>query len=610
MSLPIDPTPRPSTVALISSTCRCPGSRLGFRAAMLGLVLAVTVMGAAGAQNPATEAPSTVAEGLAALQGGDAADAVEILRRATAKEPESGPAWFHLGQALDAAEAREEAMEVFLKAAPMLPPHVAVASRAGALLGAARAAARLDRKEAALRLLTELKSKQLTDLTNLDNDPGFASLLEDPRFMALQPTAEELADPFVEPVKVLWELRGEAAGDNFGWIARRYGDVDGDRVDDVVTSAPRKMIGEDAAAGRVYAYSGKTGALLWSRDGKAGWRLGRGVEAAGDVNGDGIPDVVASAPGGDRVFVYHGVSGATILELEASQAGEAFGQHVKGIGDIDGDGHGDLLVGAPAHDPAESLADAGRLAVYSGADGTILWEEPGSQAGARFGETVTGGFDGRHLVWVGGAPGASQVVVVKAERPQPKRPQSKGADSETVQAVAPVSREVLRGEISAASYGGMFMSLVGDVDGDGVLDLYVSDWQDGAAGVAAGRIYVYSGADSRRLLTRSGEAAGDGFGIGSAEAGDVNGDGHDDLVVGAWRHASAAPGAGKVYVISGRSGATLRTITSKVPGETFGFDAQGLGDVDGDGKIDLLLTSAWSRVQGARAGRIFLLAGE
>ena len=610
------PSNRPSPRAFLS----------GHRVRASSLVLTVACLGAisigvpsALAQEPASAqatAEPSLADGLAALQNGHAAEAVEMLRHVAASEPQPGIALYHLGRALDAAEQREEAVEVFLKASTLLPePPVAppAASFVSAWLGAARAQARLGRSEAALRLLDEIRRDRRMDLTNLDNDPGFASLVDHPRFRALQPSPELMADPFVEPVRVLWRQEAESAGDNFGWIARRYGDVNGDGIDEVVTSAPQKAI-DGAGAGKVYAYSGKDGALLWSRDGEGGWFLGRGVERAGDVNADGVPDVVASAPGGDRVFVFDGKSGSTLLEIKASQPGEALGQHVRGIGDVNGDGHGDVLVGAPQFDPqdasGEELADAGRAAIYSGADGDLLWQETGDRAGARLGETVTGGFDGRYRVWAVGAPGVAEVVLVRASVPEASTGASEGASETVVRALQVEGRQVLRGEVSAAFYGGMFMSLVGDVDADGIKDLYVSDWQDGAVGPAAGKIYVYGGADGRRLLTMSGEASGDGFGIGSAEAGDVDGDGHDDLVVGAWRHGSAAPGAGKVYVISGRSGRVLRTITSKVDGETFGFDAQGLGDVDGDGRQDLLITSAWSRVSGARSGRIFVLAGE
>jgi hypothetical protein len=107
----------------------------------------------------------------------------------------------------------------------------------------------------------------------------------------------------------------------------------------------------------------------------------------------------------------------------------------------------------------------------------------------------------------------------------------------------------------------------------------------------------------------SGEAAGDGFGIGPADAGDVDGDGQADLIVGAWQQGSAAPGGGKVYLYSGRTGELLWQVTGKVMGETFGFDATGIGDVDGDGAIDFLLTSAWSSVNGPRTGRVYILAG-
>ena len=368
------------------------------------------------------------------------------------------------------------------------------------------------------------------------------------------------------------------------------GDVDGDGLGDVVTSAPRKDL-DGATAGRVYVYSSKSGKLLWSRDGAPGDLLGRGVEAAGDVNGDGVPDVVASAPGGDRVDVYSGKDGATLLSVEAAQPGEAIGQHVKGIGDWNGDGRDDILVGAPQFDPpGASMDDAGRVAVYSGADGSLLWQRVGEQAGGRLGETVAGGFDGKRLVLMAGAPGIGQALVYHPESEK--------------------SAFTFHAEISGQSFGGMFMSVVGDVDADGLGDLYISDWQDGAVGPGSGRIYVYSGANGRRLLTLTGEAAAEGFGIGSAEAGDVNGDGHADLVVGAWRHASKAPGAGKVYVISGQDGSRLRTITAKVPGETFGFDAQGLGDINGDGAVDFLLSSAWSRVAGPQSGRVFVIAGE
>jgi hypothetical protein len=138
--------------------------------------------------------------------------------------------------------------------------------------------------------------------------------------------------------------------------------------------------------------------------------------------------------------------------------------------------------------------------------------------------------------------------------------------------------------------------------------VYASDWSNAAKGPSTGRIYVHSGKDGRRLYALTGEGPGDGFGTSPSTAGDVDGDGAADLVVGAWQHGSAAIGAGRVYLYSGRRGALIKTFTCRTPGDTLGFDAVGLGDVDGDGTVDLLITSGWSGVSGFHSGRVFIVS--
>ena len=122
-------------------------------------------------------------------------------------------------------------------------------------------------------------------------------------------------------------------------------------------------------------------------------------------------------------------------------------------------------------------------------------------------------------------------------------------------------------------------------------------------------MYLYSGLDGSRLFSLQGEAAADGFGIGISDAGDVNQDGYDDLVVGAWQHASAAPSGGKLTIHSGKDGSLLYSITGKVPGETLGFDTTGMGDVNGDGIPDFLVTSAYSVKNGFQSGRTLIISG-
>jgi hypothetical protein len=267
------------------------------------------------------------------------------------------------------------------------------------------------------------------------------------------------------------------------------------------------------------------------------------------------------------------------------------------VGDQNGDGHADVLVGAPGSNAAAQ--GAGRAYLFSGKDGSTLLVLDGEASGDAFGSIVAGtgrpkGRDAGALLLVG-APGAGpsdrgRVYVF----PGPVR----------------TPKFVVEADETGAALGAMFTSVVGDVDRDGVPDVYAADYTNAARGPSTGRVYVHSGRDGRRLHTFTGESAGDGFGIGSADVGDVDEDGFDDLLVGAWQHAGAAASGGKVYLFSGRDGRVLRTITGRVPGETLGFDATGIGDVDGDGTVDLLVTSSWSNVAGYRSGRMFVISGK
>jgi hypothetical protein len=214
---------------------------------------------------------------------------------------------------------------------------------------------------AAFEWLAKAKATKKLDMTQIDGDADLAALKTDARFLALLPAREDFAHPFVEPVTVIHEWDGEAANDQFGWIARVVGDVDRDGVPDIVTSAPTRTNG-GAGAGRVYLYSTKTGALLWSVDGHAGDQLGIGIEAAGDTNHDGVPDVVASAPGAGKAYIYSGKDGRALLTFSAEKTSDSFGRHVSGVGDVNGDGYPDVIVGAPGNGAGGE--GAGRAYVY------------------------------------------------------------------------------------------------------------------------------------------------------------------------------------------------------------------------------------------------------
>jgi len=525
---------------------------------------------------------------------GDVQGGIEDLRALTDDNPESAMAWDALGRANRAAQDNDAALESFERAVELAPENGQMQLN----LGMSHAAA--GHVDAAFEALTRAEESGTVDITQIDAGPAAAALRDDPRYAELMPTNEEYADPFVEDARILREWVGEGRGEVFGWIARNIGDVDGDGVADVATSS-KGVVETGTQDGKVYVYSTGTGELLWSYKGTAsGGQLGFGIEAAGDVNADGIPDVVAGAPHAGYVKVFHGGTGEILLELDSDEPTSAFGASVKGIGDLDGDGRSDILVGEPYQlwgTPINggTMEHPGAATVFSGADGSVILRLVGGNPGDGFGSNVAGRpVDGQ--VWfIVGAPNAAV---------------DRRGRSYVYRGYTSIPHFVAEADDGGAEFGLLFQSVLGDVDGDGVADIFVSDFNDNSAAQNAGKIYVFSGADGSTIFTRTGEAAGDAFGIGVSDAGDVNGDGHADIITAAWQHASAAPSGGKLYLISGADGSTMRTITGNVPGETLGFDTTNLGDINGDGKTDFLVTSAYSAINGWHAGRVLVIAGE
>ncbi len=512
--------------------------------------------------------------------------AIAILDSVVAATPGNAQAWTLLGRAYASKGDLEKAIGAYEKTLE-LPQ-----SAPQGMFNLGTAYAMRGDLDQAFEWLFKAKETNQVNMTNIGISPSAAKLQNDPRYKKLFPTKAEFADPFVEKVKIIHDWHGEAPGDQYGWIARNIGDVDKDGVADVTTSAPTNNEGGQAA-GKIYVYSGKSGKLIWEKTGPAGGRLGMGIEAAGDVNNDGVPDVIAGAPSAESAFVYSGNDGEILLTLKGEKAGDAFGGSVADLGDQNGDGYDDVIVGAASH--GGNGQGAGAAYIYSGKDGSLMLKINGESQGAGLGST-TGGWskNGQKFIIIGagasGPNGAGRVYVHKGVKEK--------ADF------------IIEADATGANLGGMFVSVLGDVDGDKTPDVYASDWANNALGRSTGRAYIHSGATGERIYAFTGEAAGDGFGIGVSDAGDVNGDGYADMLIGAWQQASAAPSGGKCYLYSGKDGSLMHTLTGKVPGETFGFDTTGMGDVDGDGTIDYLITSAWSAIKGTRSGRMFIVSGK
>ena len=536
------------------------------------------------AQGSAPPAVASMSAAMSRLFSGDAGGAAKMLEGIVATEPKNVSAWRMLALCYRKSGDLDRSRAAYERAMTLEP------GSATTMFNLAGVYALQGKPDSAFALLARVKSSHNYDMTQLEVDSAYTSLRRDARYRPLLPSAADFAHPFVENVKVLLEVDGDSTGDQFGWIARDMGDVDHDGANDFVTSAPTKSTG-GANAGRVSVYSSRSGKLLWAVDGKPGEQLGTGVESAGDVDGDGTQDVVAGAPYSGRAYVYSGKDGHTLFTLRAENDSDAFGQHVSSAGDVDHDGHADFLVGAPANKAGGR--GAGRAYLYSGKDGHLLLTLTGERAGDAFGSTVGGYSDSARTFIVVGAPGAGS---------------GKTGRTYVYERLSTKPMFVIESDSTGQALGAMFVSVMGDVNGDGVPDVYASDFTNRAKGPSTGRIYVHSGRDGTRLVTLTGEGPGEGFGIGPGKTGDVDHDGYADLVVGSWQYSTAATSGGRTYLYSGRDGHLIKSYTDRIAGDTFGFDAVGIGDVDGDGTVDFLITAAWSGVHGNHSGRIFIVS--
>jgi hypothetical protein len=382
--------------------------------------------------------------------------------------------------------------------------------------------------------------------------------------------------------ETLYSLSGEAAGDQYGFLMEHLGDLDGDAISDFVVTAP--TYGADA--GRAYVYSGATGMELFRVTGEDGEQLGHGVDLAGDIDGDGTPDVILGGSGAGTVRIHSGADGSEIRVISGSAA-EEFGFAVGRAGDVDGDGRDDVIVGA-----IRAAGGAGRVYVYSGVDGSLLFSHDPAAGGAAFGAAVGSAGDvngdGHDDLLVGApdTPGGGRVYVLSGVDGSPLYP-----------SIAP--------DGTGSALGQFWLESPGDLSGDGVPDIFASDIENSASGTNAGRVYVFSGADGSLVWQATGDEPGAQFGIGRGANADADGDGIPDVFVAAWLSNEGGTQAGKAYLLSGADGTVLRTLTHRTDMDRLGYDAVGVGDLDGDGYPDYLLSGGLS----SGPGKVLVVAG-
>ena len=196
-------------------------------------------------------------------------------------------------------------------------------------------------------------------------------------------------------------FNGAAASEGLGRSVAGAGDVNQDGFADVIVGANQASPGGRGSAGSAYVYSGKDGNLLWQFDGAAvNDQLGHSVAGAGDVNQDGFADVIVGASGADpggrsragSAYVYSGKDGTKLWQFDGAADDDYLGWSVAGAGDVNQDGFADVIVGAYTASPG-GRSNAGSAYVYSGKDGTKLWQLDGAAADDYLGISVAGAGD-------------------------------------------------------------------------------------------------------------------------------------------------------------------------------------------------------------------------
>jgi ELWxxDGT repeat protein len=400
-----------------------------------------------------------------------------------------------------------------------------------------------------------------------------------------------------------FKIIGEEAGDYAGRSLAAIGDLNGDGLTDLLVGADYNGVTNNSGA--AYVVYGKTGGaavdlsdvaagqggfkIIGEAEGSFASYAGRSVAAAGDVNGDGVADLLIGSPGnsgggntaGAAYVVFGGAGGAAValdavavgnggFKIIGETAGDGAGDTVSALGDVNGDGLNDLIVGALQDSTGGTFAGAAYVVFGKAVNGTVdLHDVAAGQGGFKI--------------------------------------------------------------IGEALYNGVgnSASAAGDVNGDGLADLIVgagSNSPGGAAYVVFGKtgheaVNLDDIAAGRGGFKIIGEASGDNAGRSVSSAGDVNGDGLTDLLVGASGNDAAGRLSGASYLVFGKAdggavnlsavadGAGGFKITGEAVDDRAGEAVSAAGDVNGDGFADLMVGARLQDANGYDSGAAYVIYG-
>lgn len=465
------------------------------------------------------------------------------------------------------------------------------------------------------------------------------------------------------------QIDGAKAGDEAGWSVAGVGDVNGDGRPDLVVGA-RFASPNGASSGSAYVIFGQPSLTKvdlgnlgthgfeidgFDKNGEAGYA----VAGVGDVNGDGLADVAVSAPfndasatltGNGAVYVVFGKSSTTPVDLSALGNGgyeidgaasfDSAGYSVAGLGDVNGDGVPDIAVGALAADNNGRMTSGSVYVVFGKSSTTPVdlaalgnggYEIDGAAAGDEAGQSVARAGD------VNG-DGRADLVLGAWDADNNGRTDSGsayvvfGKASTTKIDLAALGSAGYRIDGAAATdHLGVSVGGGRDVNGDGRPDVIVgAEGADSNGRMQSGSAYVVFGKSSTTPVDAGslgsggfridGARAGDFAGGSVAAVGDVNGDGRPDLLVGAISALDSQGGdGGAAYLVFGRGGTTPVDLASLgsagfriegAGGGSAGNAVASAGDYNGDGHPDVIVGDVDQSAGGrADSGSAYVLYG-
>jgi hypothetical protein len=444
-----------------------------------------------------------------------------------------------------------------------------------------------------------------------------------------------------------WRIRACRGAACSPWSAVRYVDVgraqrdfNGDGYDDVAVGA----IGQDnpeADEGAVFVYYGSASgvdalapAVIDNPTDQENAAFGTCVAAAGDINGDGYADLVVGAHLYDNgtqnegsAFVYYGsavglpaLPALTLDNPVAGQTDAAMGECAAAAGDLNGDGFADFVVGASKQDNGAS--DEGNAFVYYGSAGgppsspSVTLDNPLNQGAGYFGWRAAGAGDLN-------GDGYADLVVGAYAQDNPTTNEGSAyvyyGSSSGVPPAPAVSLDNPTGESGA--FFGRAVASCGDLNGDGYADLVVgAPYQDNGA-ADEGNAFIYYGSNTGIPVNPSvtlDSVANEGtgfFGRSVAAAGDVDGDGYADLVVGAPYVNGVNGDEGKAYLYQGSGAGIGGAAPVKLDNPAaqgsgyFGWSVSSAGDVNGDGLSDIVIGAPYQNDGATDEGNAFIYHG-